>query len=117
MDKTRIQTAIEATTEIRRQLNISKEQLFWAQVNFGCAFLEYWFPEEALKIAVNTNFWDLFIMQWNYDDVHIRDEFKLECKDDYWRFKFLFFNDEKMLKTLDDLMEYKHENKHKQTTA
>ncbi|MFC0182770.1 hypothetical protein SAMN04515674_1342 [Pseudarcicella hirudinis] len=111
MSKIKILT--NTTVEIRKQLGITKEQLFWAQVNFGCAFLEYWFAEEALKIAVNTNFWDLFLLQWHSDDQQIKKQFRLESKDDYWRLKFQFFDDEKMLKTMENLMEYKHETKHK----
>lgn len=43
----------------------------WSNLMFevGCEFLEHWYGQEkALTIQTETNFWDLFYLEWIKDD-------------------------------------------------
>ncbi|MFY7826903.1 MAG: hypothetical protein ACOVQ4_07250 [Flectobacillus sp.] len=104
----KILEAKEKSILLRETIGISKEEMFWFQVEVGCRFLENWFGWQAMDIATKTNFWDLFLMEWVYDDVEIDKRYALIVGVEHYKsIKLGRFDDRRFCELMYDLLERK----------
>lgn len=105
-----VDEAVSATVKIRDQIGMSYEEMFWFQVDTGCKFLELHFGWMAMEIATQSNFWDLWVMEWVYDDAQIEKQFYLTSESQYKRLKVSRIDDKQMCEMLYDNLERKKRN-------
>lgn len=64
----RVKELTKCSVDIRERIGLSKEDMFWLQIELGSVFLNTHFGIEAKKISDETNFWDLYLFEWYKDD-------------------------------------------------
>lgn len=108
MNRTKIESLTANSKAIREELGLTKEEIFWMQVDMGSEFLRVYYPDCSLYVATKTNFWDIWVFEWMKDDVLILNEFELDsiCKNGYRILKD-GMNDDRVLEQLNALLEWK----------
>lgn len=104
----KIETLTQVGRKVREELGLTKEDIFWMQIDLGSEFLQVYFPENSLAVATKTNFWDIWVFEWMKDDEALMDcSFWNEIDgEDYYKFK-RDINDFKILEQLKTLLEWK----------
>jgi hypothetical protein len=67
----KIQELTKVSRTVREELGLTKEEIFWMQIDMGSEFLKIYYPEESLRVATQTNFWDIYVFEWVKDDAEI----------------------------------------------
>lgn len=67
----KIDTLAKVSRRVREELGLTKEDIFWMQIELGSEFLRLYFPDNSLLIATKTNFWDIWVFEWMKNDEKI----------------------------------------------
>lgn len=103
----KIKEISNASLEVRACIGLSKEDLFWYQVDFGMKFLKLHFGLDALEIATHTNFWDLFVFEWYKDDAWILRNIDLYDVDHYLSWKLTMMDERRLCEVMNEFLEKK----------
>lgn len=113
----RIDVLRNCSVKIRQLVEIDKEALFWLQVDLGCKFLELHFGLDAMMIATETNFWDLFIFEWYKDDEWLLEHIDLDGLDHYLSWKNTMLNEKGLCDLMVNFLERRHEISYEQAAS
>ena len=102
-----IEQITKCTAEIRQKVGLTKEQIFWYQIDVGMKFLELHFGLDALEIASKTNFWDLFVFEWVKDDAWLLRNIDLYDAEHYLNWKITMLDDRKVCEVMNEFLEKK----------
>jgi len=102
-----IEQITKYSAEVRECIGLSKEDMFWYQVDFGMKFLKLHFGLDALEIATKTNFWDLFIFEWCKDDAWLMRNIDLYDVEHYLNWKLTMMDDRKVCEMMNEFLKKK----------
>jgi hypothetical protein len=107
----KIQELTQVSRTIRENVGLTKEEVFWLQIDLGMEFLRVHFPKDSLTVSNNTNFWDIWVFEWIKDDAKLLKEDWGEL--DYAGYEILKrgMQDYKILKQLNALLVWKDDTK------